>query len=68
MDGCLNNFTDIPTYPKVNGQPIVSLTELSVYQMVGGVMDHKDKVLPSLNMGRGEELLTPLGGQLYQPV
>ena len=68
MDGRFDKVPNIPTGGKVNGQPIVSLTVLSIHFMGGGIIDHDKKFLPSCNMWGSEKLPAPFNSKINQPV
>jgi hypothetical protein len=68
MDGGFNKVPNCRTVIYVNGQPMVLITVLSIHLMGGGMIYHDKKFPTSFNVRSSKELLTPLNGQVYQPV
>ena len=68
MDGGFDNIFNGLTVMEVNGQPMVSIAVLSVHLMGGGIIYHDKKFPTSFNVRSSKELLTPLNGQVHQPV
>ena len=65
MDGGFHKVLHRTTHGKVNGQPIIPVTVLSIHLMGGGTIHHHHKFSASLNLWWGKELLTPPNGQVH---
>ena len=68
MDGRFDKVPNIHTGGKVNGQPIVSLTVLSIHLMGGGIIDHDKKFLSPVNVWGSKKLPAPFNSKINQPV